>query len=361
MTPRLVLRVLLALSVLPAHAAELSSYKTADSLWAHVMELRKEPAAKPTSREEMLTMVKEWFTKQRMAAEAFIVAYPGDQRRWEAKMIVLQTSLQLSQLPDADPAKKTNADIVLREIEAIAAAPDAPVETKGEAAFIQTMMGMERVDPDRPDTIRAMLEAGDTYLAKYPTHKFAPQMRQAQLRLAAEYRTPDTEAFLKELTEDKDDAVASAARAALDRAHRLANLRTKPLDLKFTATDGQEIDLVSLRGRVVLLDFWASWCGPCLAEMPNVVAIHDRLHERGFRVLGISLDQDRAQMESALKKFKMTWPQHFDGKGWRNEVTTSFGIQSIPATWLLDKKGMLRETDLRGPALAEAIEKLLAE
>jgi thiol-disulfide isomerase/thioredoxin len=131
--------------------------------------------------------------------------------------------------------------------------------------------------------------------------------------------------------------------------------------LKFTATNGTEVDLEKMRGKVILVDFWASWCGPCIGELPNVVATYKKLHDKGFEIVGISLDQDQGKMEEATKKLNMTWPQHFDGGGWQNKISTSFGIRSIPAAWLLDKKGMLRETNLRGEALGTAVEKLLAE
>jgi thiol-disulfide isomerase/thioredoxin len=112
---------------------------------------------------------------------------------------------------------------------------------------------------------------------------------------------------------------------------------------------------------VVLVDFWASWCGPCIGEMPNVVSTYQKLHGKGFEILGISLDQDKAAMEAALTKHEMTWTQYFDGAGWQNKISSAFGIQSIPAAWLIDKKGMLRETGLRGEALGAGVEKLLAE
>jgi alkyl hydroperoxide reductase subunit AhpC len=95
--------------------------------------------------------------------------------------------------------------------------------------------------------------------------------------------------------------------------------------------------------------------------MPNVVAAYKKLHEKGFEIVGVSLDQDKGKMEAAMQKHSMTWPQYFDGKGWQNKISSEFGIESIPAVWLLDKKGMLRETGLRGAALAATVEKLLAE
>ena len=149
-------------------------------------------------------------------------------------------------------------------------------------------------------------------------------------------------------------------KSMIDRVAVMAKLKTQPLDLKFTALDGTEVDLAKMRGKVVLIDFWATWCGPCVQEVPNLVKAYENLHSKGFEIVGVSLDQDKAKLESFLKEKGMTWPQYFDGKGWQNEISSRFSIQSIPAMWLIDKKGMLVSTSAR-PNLAEQVEKLLAE
>ena len=214
---------------------------------------------------------------------------------------------------------------------------------------------------DKPETYAAFHRAAAEFLAKYPEHPLAAQLPQIQLQVLSQDPSPEGEEVLKKFAAGSDARLAGAAKATLDRRQKMAELKTKPVDIKFTATDGKEIDLANLRGKVVLVDFWASWCGPCIGEMPNVVSAYQKLHGKGFEILGISLDQDKAAMEAALKKNDMTWPQYFDGAGWENKISTSFGIQSIPAAWLIDKKGMLRETGLRGEALAPGVEKLLAE
>jgi thiol-disulfide isomerase/thioredoxin len=128
-----------------------------------------------------------------------------------------------------------------------------------------------------------------------------------------------------------------------------------------TGLDGQPLDLASYKGKVVLIDFWATWCGPCVAELPNVIAAYGKYHAKGFEIVGISLDKDRAVLEAFLKEKHMTWAQYFDGLGWENKVSTKYGIESIPATYLLDGDGKIVAKDLRGPALDQKLASLLAK
>ncbi|PYJ83647.1 MAG: hypothetical protein DME22_15270 [Verrucomicrobia bacterium] len=139
-----------------------------------------------------------------------------------------------------------------------------------------------------------------------------------------------------------------------------AGLVGKPLAIKFAAVDGRQVDLGNLRGKVVLIDFWATWCVPCVHEVPHVKAVYDQLHPKGFEIVGISFDQKKTALQSFVLKEKMTWPQYFDGKGWENQFGVRFGIESIPTMWLVDKKGVLRHIDAREDLEAK-VQKLLAE
>jgi thiol-disulfide isomerase/thioredoxin len=174
--------------------------------------------------------------------------------------------------------------------------------------------------------------------------------------------TPRLQALLKKLAASSNPEVAEIADEYRQMQERVAALKSKPMDLKFTAVDGTTVDVSKLRGKVVLVDFWATWCGPCVEEVPEIVDIYQKYHAKGFEVVGISLDQDKDTMLAFTKEHGMTWPQYFDGEGWDNKISKSFGIGAIPAMWLLDKKGMLSATDdaMNGSDLADQVEKLLA-
>jgi thiol-disulfide isomerase/thioredoxin len=134
----------------------------------------------------------------------------------------------------------------------------------------------------------------------------------------------------------------------------------KPVAMAFTATDGSHVDLSAMRGKVVLVDFWATWCGPCVAELPHVKAAYEKLHGKGFEIVGISFDEDKEELQKFVKSKGVPWSQYFDGKGWQNKYGEQYGIHSIPSMWLVDKKGVLRDLDARED-LAGKVEKLLAE
>jgi thiol-disulfide isomerase/thioredoxin len=125
--------------------------------------------------------------------------------------------------------------------------------------------------------------------------------------------------------------------------------------------DGKPLKLESHRGHVVLVDFWATWCPPCVAEFPNVFAAYQKYHSKGFDIVGISLDEDRAALDKFIKEKGVTWPQFFDGKGWENKLARQYGVVSIPASYLLDSSGKIISVGLRGPALDAQLETLLGK
>jgi len=124
------------------------------------------------------------------------------------------------------------------------------------------------------------------------------------------------------------------------------------------ATFGPEVE--QQKG-LVLVDFWATWCGPCRAELPNVLKTYQKYHAKGFEIVGISLDDDQAKLTAFIKQQNMVWPQFFDGQGWQNKLAVKYGVESIPATFLLDGTGKIIGKDLRGEELDQAVGDALAK
>ena len=154
--------------------------------------------------------------------------------------------------------------------------------------------------------------------------------------------------------------MAKANLEDIDTLKRLA-IGSKPIPFEVKTTDGDVVSLEKLKGKVVLLDFWATWCGPCRVEMPNVVRLYKKNQKKGFEIVGISLDRSRSAMDQYVKANDMDWPQFFDGKYWQNEIAMMYRVRSIPATYLIDKQGVIRYRALRGKELEAAVDKLLEE
>ena len=132
-----------------------------------------------------------------------------------------------------------------------------------------------------------------------------------------------------------------------------------PLELKATDLAGQPISFDDYKGKVVLVDFWATWCPPCRDEMPNVIATYNKYHDKGFDIIGISLDKDKDALDKYIADNKMPWRQVFDGKFWDSEVPKQFGVQAIPFAMVIGRDGKIAAVNARGPALETAVAKAL--
>lgn len=142
-----------------------------------------------------------------------------------------------------------------------------------------------------------------------------------------------------------------------------SRLRVGAAPFDFTAHDLSDrlLSLEQYRGKVVLLDFWATWCGTCIGEVPNIVSAYKKYKAQGFDIVGISLDEDRSKLLSFIQTNKMPWRQVFDGHGWNSLISTRYKVRSIPFTLLIGRDGKIAAVNLRGAALEPAIQAALAQ
>ncbi len=305
-------------------------------------------------------------------------AHPGDPRRWEAGLIALQTmrsfivelksgydeavaardQTRVQSLIVRDEAARAAWDRRLDQIEAeLFAAPDVPAAILADAyanAVYRVSLRRGAAAADRWAAMAPIIAAMERRVADPVKLTRAYEIAMRPLQAA------DPAGYAEFLQARALSPIPEVSRWAAGKANLEAS-KVRAMEMKFTAVDGREVDLAQLRGKVVLIDFWATWCGPCKEELPNVLANYRKYHDLGFEVVGVSLDaeKDRQKLIDYAREQGLPWPQHFDGKGWKNEFATRFSIKAIPAMFLLDQAGLVVSTEARGAKLEAEIRRLL--
>jgi peroxiredoxin len=234
-----------------------------------------------------------------------------------------------------------------------------PEKAKNPAYEAKLAEVMERLKAARPQGMMAQLgelESGGRALVK----EFPAEMEPWQMLMeVAKYSQAAKELSIYQLMAElaPDERLKKYAEDKVRALDRIG----KPAVMAFKAQDGRDVDIAKMRGKVVLLDFWATWCGPCVAELPNLKKVYEELHEAGFEILGVSGDEDCDTLATFVKKNKMPWPQVCDKDlAAKSSILREYGIGKFPTMYLVDKKGNIRDMDARQD-LEEKVRNLLKE
>lgn len=196
------------------------------------------------------------------------------------------------------------------------------------------------------------------YLSYLPMPKYPNEAKMIVERLEKEYPNSSYTKEMKGAYLQLEEQV-KAQKVEEEKAAKTAIGAQAP-DLEYPSPDGQNIKLSSLRGKVVLLDFWASWCGPCRRENPAVVAAYKKYKDKGFAIYSVSLDQDKNKWVNAIAQDGLVWKEHVsDLKGWKSQAAATYGVSSIPAQFLLDTNGVIIAKNLRGEDLSRKLGEVL--
>jgi thiol-disulfide isomerase/thioredoxin len=322
----------------------------------------------------------KWFDQhcQEIGRSAFAILekYPQDPRRWNAALVLQQRRFHPRFVKSIDDnyaqveeqavhrdtgAEKAWSDKVDVVEKALRSASDVPDEVREKLDFSDMMQTIipyfEAAHNKTPMDIGPLQKTIETFFARWPMSESGRGLLPMFVNLSVSLGHKDEASVLAAFAESPNEP----AREYVKTRIRFLALSKEPFELSFTALDGRKVDLKALRGKVVLIDFWATWCGPCIAELPNVKQTYAAYHDKGFEVIGVSLDneRDRKKFIDLVAKEGIAWPQRFEGKGWEDSLAKEYTVSGIPAMFLLDQQGRLVTTDARGEKLGLEIKRLL--
>jgi peroxiredoxin len=293
------------------------------------------------------------------AAEKILAGKPNDEQSAIAAQVMAEVLSMKAQAGDREAAAQLQA-----LPERFEKAGFAPLARRLRAALLREQM-VEAVSAD-VEQLKKVVDAITKFIASGPAGpaEAGLAMTVSQVLERSGHRELAIAAnrdLAKLLEKSKDRAIARLAKSLEGMARRL-ELPGRAMPLEGTTLDGKPLSWDTYRGKVVLVQFWATWCAPCRQEIKSIQKTYEAYHGRGFEVVGISVDEDREELEAFVKENHLPWPVVFD-QALRGEddksMATRYGVMSIPQVILVNKEGIVVSTEVRGPALGEHLEKLL--
>ncbi len=333
----------------PLHAqtAEKAAEASADAQWKALQDkveaLPKPPAATAPEKEREAWKAGYLRNLRDLSEEtrSFYLKHAGLSTAAQARALELEALVMIAGLSDSSEAPKIAEALQIRLKE--------PGLTKPQQFNYRLALLQVAHQDDEQFAKDALKLAQD-----FPEHPNAPQLVMMAVReLPPSKAVPLLEKFAGTV---ENPMLRMSAESMLTGLKRVG----KPLELKVTTVDGKEIDLQKLKGKVVLVNFWATWCPPCIAAIPEEKEVYSRFKDQGFEILGISLDHDLDELKTFLKKNDIPWPNSTEAKGFQGVIPQKFGITAAPTLWLVDRHGILRDVNVRTD-LAKKVQALLNE
>jgi len=321
----------------------------------------KQANVRPASRKEMMAYMRDVASVSLQAADKILAQVkPADPLHDPAAKMKLESLMMLGRFgdekaaadmatyaatlidsPSKDLAKEAQRLVVVSEAQRILSSGDA----KAAEALVAKTAAMLTADPDDIQTAGLAMQLAGAF----------EHMPDGDGVAAAAYRS-----FGPAMAKSSNQQIQKMGEGFAGTLRRLS-LPGNPMEISGTLMNGKPFDQKSLAGKVVLVDFWATWCGPCVAEIPNVLEQYEKYHKDGFEVVGISLDQEREALEKFVDEQKLPWPILFEepkGDGWQHPLATFYGISGIPTVVLIGRDGKVITLDARGEKLGERLDAL---
>jgi len=319
------------------------------------------PKAQPKSREEALTYLRGVAGVSVQAADKILAGVKVDDPLYaKAATLKLESLMRLAQFGDEQAAEE-----MTKFAATLATSPVPSLAMEGKRLQIvgeaQKMFAEEKFDAAPALVARA------AELMKAAPGDQKTAMLVMQLAGALE-QIPDGEEIAANalqtfgpILESSPDPKIKELGASFAGKLRLLTLPGKPMEISGDLLDGKPFNQKSLAGKVVLVDFWATWCGPCVAEIPNMLEQYEKYHAKGFEVVGISLDEDKEKVDSFIDENKIPWPIIYAGKGWQDPTAQFYGISGIPQLILIGRDGKVITLNARGKKLGERLAELFKD